>query len=199
MRSRNDVCMRVDRDAARPNLQRAIGIAAPGQHPRQVAVLDNPQLTVDRHHVAHPFQRVLFANHLRGKLRLRQEMIAQELGAQHVGQRIIDLEIKQRFRRRGAQLGQAPLPAKAASIPPWPSGLTNRWPGIQQYLSALRIDGRHRALAENRQVFRRQPKPLVPREIFHRLLVRGGTGHQAQRHAHAVAPRATASIFSTWT
>ena len=57
---------------------------------------------------------------------------------------------------------------------------------FQQELARCRIDRRHRALAEDVQVFFGQPEAVLRGEESQRLLVRRRTGHQVERDPHPV-------------
>ena len=65
----------------------------------------------------------------------------------------------------------------------------------QQQLAGLRVDRRHRALAENNQVVFGKPEPLVLVEEIDLLVVRDGAGHHVDRHRRAVATGCGERLF----
>ncbi len=58
---------------------------------------------------------------------------------------------------------------------------------FHQHAAAVGVDGRHRPLAEDNQVLRRQAEALVRGEELHCLVVGCRAGHQIERNPHAVA------------
>ena len=69
----------VDRDAAGPEYERAVGVALLGHVVREVAVLDHLQPAVDRRKVAEPVLRRLLGDGHRRQLRIGQQVVADEL------------------------------------------------------------------------------------------------------------------------
>ena len=130
----------------------------------------------DADHVAHLFQWIALRDHLRRHLGIGQNVIADVLRAGDIDQRVIDLEVEQladaaasSSRRRASRRSSA----KAASMPPCPLGLSARRSALPKHAARRRIHRRHRALAENVQVFGSQPKAIMLGEKADRLLVRG--------------------------
>lgn len=66
---------------------------------------------------------------------------------------------------------------------------------FQKNFAACRIDGRHRALAENEQILGGQSKSIMCVKILNCLLVRCRAGHQIERHPHTETPRGGQQLF----
>ena len=177
----------VHRDAAGPNRQRAVGVRLAGDIVGQVAVLDDHQPAVNVHHVAHLLQRVALGNHLAGHLRVGEDVIADVFGPGDIDQGIVDLEVEQLPDAAGLGVGHGAALGKRGQHAAVAVGAHGQAIGrFQQELARCRIDRRHRALAEDVQVFFGHPEAVMRGEETERLLVRRRTGHQVERYPHPV-------------
>ena len=90
----------------------------------------------------------------------------------------------------------APLAARAATVPPWPSGLRNS--ASFSASSSLPVAASTAGIVpwqNTTQVVRRQAEAIVLVEERDLLVVRDRAGHHVDRHRRAVPPRGRQRLF----
>ncbi len=108
----------------------------------------------------------------------RKQVVAQELRATDLDQRIVDLEVEQVLDPAAAGVGQSARSRQSRQHPAVAvRAQGDAVPLGQEDLPAGLVNGRHRPLAEEPDVFRRQSEPVVPREEIEGFGVGRGTGH----------------------
>ena len=162
-RSRNSTIEDVDGGAAGPDPQLAVRVVGLGQLLRQVGILDDRQ----RPSTSTRLPSLSFGPSL-GTILVDtsarpRDVLAEEHRVGDLHQRIVDLEVEDVPDAPAGAAGRAgrcrPAPS---SVPPWPLGLVNSRPGaLQQQLAGRQVEGRHRALAEEEHLARRQAEVVV--------------------------------------
>ena len=158
-RSTNVALEEVDGDAAGPELEAAVGLAALGQLGGQVGILDHLRAAVDSDHHAQLLVGADLLDHLERHLGVGLAVQAEERRVGDLDERVVDLEIEER--------ADAPLPhlveaARAAVGPGRGQGRQGAAVAVgaegdaallgQQDLAGLAVDGRHLPLDEEADV-----------------------------------------------
>ncbi len=85
----------MNRNAAGPEYQRPVGIAAMRGFVGQIAVFDHLHPAINSHQIAYFFQRIALSDRERRHFRTREQVVADQQRIANLHERIIDLEVKQ--------------------------------------------------------------------------------------------------------
>ncbi len=150
----------VDRDAPCPEGQVPVRLPAFGKFGREVGILDDLRVPFNADHDADLLVGGELLDHLEREFGVGLAVQAEEGGVGDLNQGVIDLEVEEgpdpASRSSSRQLGEpsAGRAARAASVPPCPSGLKARCPfEAEEDLAVGLIDGGQLSLHEESDVF----------------------------------------------
>ena len=191
-----------DGDTPRPDGARTVRLAPFGRRVGDVAVFDHVERAVDHHHISDPVFRRRLAHDLARILGARHQMVADELGAADVDDRVVDLKVEELFDAAPPEFGQCPRPpnlfeggvglrtvdrGEESAVPVGTSGDLPFFG--QKHLAVVVADRGDGSLAEDQDVFVGEAEIFILFKERDRLFVGGGTGLNAEGDSRTILPR----------